>query len=125
MAGSKNILIVEDEPLISEMYGRMLEQSGFSVDYAYGGHEAIAKAGQQKYDLILLDIMMPGVDGMEVLKTLRGENGKGLAETKIVILTNLAQDKASREALEGQADGYLIKADVVPSKLASIISSLL
>lgn len=125
MAGSKHILLVEDEKLISEMYGRVLENSGFSVDYAFGGQDGIDKAGKKPYDLILLDIMMPGISGIDVLKSLRGDDGKGLKDTRIVILTNLAQDKASRQALEAKADGYLIKADVVPSKLIKIIEDLI
>jgi DNA-binding response OmpR family regulator len=125
MAGSKRILLVEDEQLISEMYGRVIERAGFELDYAINGHDGIIKAKKNQYDLILLDIMMPGMSGIDVLRNLRGEDGKGLGDTKIVILTNLAQDKASREALEAKADGYLIKADVVPSKLTKIINKLI
>jgi two-component system OmpR family response regulator/two-component system chemotaxis response regulator CheY/two-component system response regulator QseB len=68
--------------------------------------------------------MMPEKTGIEVLQALRGEDGKGSPKTKIVILTNLAQDKTSQEALKAQADGYIIKADIVPSQLAGIVSRL-
>jgi DNA-binding NarL/FixJ family response regulator len=69
--------------------------------------------------------MMPEKTGIEVLGELRGSDGKGSPETKIVILTNLAQDKTSQEALKAQADGYIIKADIVPSQLAGLIEKLL
>lgn len=125
MAGSKTILFVEDDKLIAEMYARTLKNSGFAVDFAYNGAEALVKAGQKHYDLILLDIMMPEKTGIEVLDELRGPDGTGYPDTKIIVLTNLAQDKTSQEALRAQADGYIIKADIVPSQLASLISKVL
>jgi len=125
MAGSKTILFVEDDKPIAEMYSRVLEREGYQVEFAYNGAEGIQKAQSKHYDLILLDIMMPEKTGIEVLHVLRGDDGKGSPETKIVILTNLAQDKTSQEALKAQADGYIIKADIVPSQLAGIISKLL
>lgn len=125
MAGSKTILFVEDDKPIAEMYSRVLEREGFHVEFAYNGAEGITKAHAKQYDLILLDIMMPEKTGIDVLNDLRGPDGKGSPETKIVILTNLAQDKTSQEALKAQADGYIIKADIVPSQLAGIISGLI
>jgi len=125
MAGSKNILFIEDDRLISEMYARLLRADGYNIDFAYNGAEGLQKTKNKHYDLILLDIMMPQLTGIEVLHELRGEDGHGNPDTKIIILTNLAQDKTSREALKSQADGYIIKADIVPSQLASIIGKLL
>ena len=125
MAGSKTILFVEYDKLIADMYARTLKNSGFTVDFAYDGAEALVRAGQRHYDLILLDIMMPEKTGIEVLDELRGPDGTGYPDTKIIVLTNLAQDKTSQEALRAQADGYIIKADIVPSQLASLISKVL
>ena len=124
MAGSKTILFIEDDRPIADMYSRVLEREGYQVDFAYDGAEGLQKARSKHYDLILLDIMMPEKTGIEVLQELRGEDGKGSPDTKIVILTNLAQDKTSQEALKSQADGYIIKADIVPSQLAGIVSKL-
>ncbi len=125
MAGSKTILFIEDDKPIAEMYARVLERDGFKVDFAYNGDEGVKKALAKHYDLILLDIMMPGKTGIEVLSELRGPEGKDHAETKIVILTNLAQDKTSQEALKAQADGYIIKADIVPSQLVGLVQKLI
>lgn len=125
MAGSKTILFIEDDRPISEMYARVLTRQGYHVDFAYDGAEGLQKAQAKAYDLILLDIMMPEMTGMEVLAKLRGEDGKGNPDTKIVILTNLAQDKTSQEALKAEADGYIIKADIVPSQLAELIAKLI
>lgn len=124
MAGSKTILFVEDDKPIAEMYARVLERHGYQVDFAYDGTEGLQKAAQKPYDLILLDIMMPNKTGIEVLHELRGADGQGHPDTKIVILTNLAQDKTSQEALKAQADAYIIKADIVPSQLADILKKL-
>ncbi len=124
MAGLRTILFIEDDKPISEMYTRTLERNGYVVDFAYNGAEGIQKANQKHYDLILLDIMMPEKSGIEVLQDLRGEDGLGHPDTKIIILTNLAQDKTSQEALKSQADGYIIKADIVPSQLVEIIGNL-
>lgn len=125
MAGSKNILFIEDDRPISEMYARVLSGDKYKTDFAYDGAEGLQKCKSKHYDLIILDIMMPEVSGIEVLRELRGEDGQGYPDTKILILTNLAQDKTSQEALKAQADGYIIKADIVPSQLAQIIDSLL
>ncbi len=128
MAGSKTtktILFVEDDRPIAEMYARVLQRQGYQVDFAYNGAEGLHKAQAQSYDLILLDIMMPEKTGIQVLRELRGPDGHGHPDTKIVVLTNLAQDKTSQEALKSQADGYIIKADIVPSQLAGIIARLI
>jgi CheY-like chemotaxis protein len=125
MAGSKTILFIEDDKPIAEMYSRVLEREGYHVDFAYNGEDGLKQAEAKRYDLILLDIMMPAKTGIDVLHELRGPDGTGHPETKIVILTNLAQDKTSQEALKAQADGYIIKADIVPSQLAGIISKLI
>jgi CheY-like chemotaxis protein len=125
MAGSKSILFVEDDHFISEMYSQILKQAGFELDFAYTGTTALAMAQQGSYDLILLDIMLPEMTGIEVLSKLRGPDGNGLPKTKIIVLTNLAQDAASEAAVRKQADGYLIKADVVPSKLLELIKTVI
>jgi CheY-like chemotaxis protein len=125
MAGSKTILFIEDDKPIAEMYARVLEREGYQVEFAYNGTEGLKKAQQKHYDLILLDIMMPEKTGIEVLQELRGPDGQGNPSSKIVILTNLAQDKTSQEALKAQADGYIIKADIVPSQLAGVVSKLI
>lgn len=125
MAGSKKILFIEDEAAISAMYARVLERDGYEVEFAYSGAEGLKKAHAKQYDLILLDIMMPETTGIEVLHELRTGDKPIERSTKIVIFTNLAQDKTSQEALKDQADGYIIKADIVPSQLSAIVGKLI
>lgn len=120
----KSILFIEDDTAISAMYAHALQRQGSSVDFAFNGREGLEKARAEAYDLILLDIMMPELTGMEVLEQFRANPGAS-AGAKVIILTNLAQDVTSKQALEAQADGYIIKADVVPSQLAEIVEEIL
>ena len=125
MAGSKTILFIEDDPFIVDMYTHVLERSGYAVDIAYDGKTGLNKARQNPYDLILIDIMVPQLTGIEVLEQLRQHSSRDLSHTKIVILTNLAQDEESRRALEAEADGYLIKADITPNKLVELLTQVM
>lgn len=119
-----NILIVEDDSFISDLYNRSLKKAGYKVTAAITGSEGLEEAKTEKYDLILLDIMVPDITGIEILNELRKEDNSGLPNTKIIITTNLDQDDSSRAELEAKADGYLIKADVTPRKLIEIIQQL-
>lgn len=123
MAGSKTILFIEDDPFVVDMYTHVLGKAGYSVDVAYDGKSGYQKAIAKTYDLLLLDIMVPEMTGIEVLEKLR-EAG-ATKSSKVVVLTNLAQDQESRRALEAQADGYLIKADITPSKLVELLGQVL
>src|SRR3989338_6995908 len=121
MAGSKTILFIEDDPFVVDMYQHVLTKAGYTVDTAFDGKEGLTKAQANKYDLLLVDIMIPEMTGIEVLEKLRAGDSQKLANTKVVILTNLAQDEESRRALEAQADGYLIKADITPNRLVELV----
>lgn len=120
----RTILFIEDDPFMIDMYSHVLEKNGYDVTSATDGLEGLKQASTGKYDLILLDIMMPEMLGIEVLEKLR-KDGTDLSNTKIVVLTNLAQSEDSRRALEAKADGYLIKADVTPSKLVELVGQIL
>ena len=79
------VLVVDDEPEMLEILKLMLKDSGIHVDTCESGYDAVKKTGEKKYDLILLDIRMPGLDGWGTLKKLKEENR--LKDTKIIILT--------------------------------------
>lgn len=120
----KTILCIEDDRLIGEMYVRSLEQAGYSVDWIINGNDAIVAARNKSYDLILLDVMLPEHKGNEILNILRGRGEDEIPNTKVLILTNFEQDEESRHAMELQADGYLIKADITPRRLIDVIKQL-
>lgn len=123
MADIKTILCIEDDLFIGEMYARSLRQAGYEVDLIPNGEDGLKAALTQKYDLILLDILLPEKFGTEILKHLRG--GEDLVpRSRILILTNFSQDEESRVAMQSKADGYLIKADITPRKLIDIIKQM-
>lgn len=120
----KTILCIEDDRLIGEMYVRSLRKAGYDVDWMVSGNDGLVAARNKPYDLILLDVMLPERRGSEILATLRTKEKDMIPNTKVLVLTNFEQDEESRMAMEHHADGYLIKADITPRKLLSIIESL-
>lgn len=124
MAGSKKILIVEDNPMIRDMYRIALVNDQYKVEVAAEAEATYQKIKAFQPDVILLDIMLPEVSGLEILKELRTNPARGCQDTKIVILTNLAQRSATDNAIQNGADGFIIKADIVPKDLSKVIKSL-
>ncbi|MDD5032104.1 MAG: response regulator [Patescibacteria group bacterium] len=122
MSVSKKILIIEDEEALSEMYKMKFEQEGYEVLAASDGTEGIDLAKKKKPDLILLDLVLPGMNGYEVLEKLRAaeETKKG----KIYILSNLGQSGEIKKGLEDGADGYMVKANLTPSQLAENVKKI-
>ncbi len=121
----KKILCIEDDHFIGDMYARVLTKAGYHIEVISNGLAALEAAKQNVYDVILLDIMLPEKNGVEILSELRGEDGKGMPHSKIIITTNFDEPEEDRLRLESMADGYLIKADVTPSKLVEIIAQVL
>jgi two-component system phosphate regulon response regulator PhoB len=103
----KTVLIVEDEEDIQQLVGFNLIKAGFHVEYADSGEQALDKIQEQHPDLILLDLMLPGMDGMEVCKILRSENKT--AEIPIIMLTAKGEETDIVDGLEVGADDYITK----------------
>lgn len=107
------ILLVEDDEDIVETIKYALEAKGFSVDVAYDGLHALRKARKENYDLMLLDIMLPGKNGYEVSRILKGEMSEGKLEPfKIVVITARKIDSAEREdflTTWSKADEFIYK----------------
>jgi len=123
MAGLRKILLVEDNLELRKMYETFLTLNGFTIVSAIDGEDGVAKAREFKPDLIFLDIMMPKMDGFEVLKILRHDPSYNCTKTKIVMLTNLGDSKLSPQTRKDM-DGYVIKAEIVLSDLLEVIKSL-
>lgn len=123
MAAIKSVLIIEDDRFIGEMYERSLVREGYEVKWAVSGKDGAIEAVRKQYDIILLDIMLPEAQGTAVLNVLRGETDK-IPKSRVIIMTNFDQDDDSRAAMEAKADAYLIKADITPRKLISIIQHM-
>lgn len=120
----KRILCIEDEHFISELYVRALEKAGYHVKVIVDGEQGLKEAQTDAYDLILLDIMVPNLTGNEILRRLRDQHETPKLHSKIIITTNLVQDDATREVIESQADGYIIKAEITPHQLVDFIQQL-
>ena len=117
----RSLLIKEDEHFISELYSRALKKAGYNVTIMMSGEDGLKAALNRQFDLILLDILVPGLSGMDVLEKIRANDSTTGKHSKIVITTNLEQDEKTREKLEHIADGYLIKAEMTPNELVKIV----
>ncbi len=104
---TKKILIIDDEPSFAEMLKTRLEASSYSVDVAPGGQEGLVMLDKCKYNLILLDVMMPDVDGFEVLSSI-GKISKN-QHTPVVMLTAKGETKNILKAQEMGAKDYILK----------------
>ncbi len=124
MAGSRNVLVVEDDALIRDLYKAALAEAGFNVEVADSFDELQSVTGKFTPDFIFLDVMLPGKSGLEILQLLRHDESLNSADAKIVILTNLAQKSVADNAMDNGADGYIIKADILPKDLPRVIKSL-
>lgn len=122
-SSKKHILIIEDDRFIGEMYRQALQIAGFTVEWATDGERGLLAAKDNYFDLILLDIMLPGKMGNEILRELK--SGPNPIKSRVVVTTNFEQDKESRASMEAQVDAYLIKADVTPRRLVEIIKDLI
>jgi len=117
---NERILIVDDEASIVTLLKFNIEKAGFVTDVAYDGLEAVKKAESGNYDLIVLDLMLPGLDGMEVCKTLRQEK----VETPILMLTAKGEELDKILGLELGADDYLTK-PFSPKEVVARIKAIL
>jgi DNA-binding response OmpR family regulator len=118
----RKVLCIEDEKFISELYERALKKAGYQVRVVTGGDNGLALAKTGQFDIVLLDIMIPNMLGIEVLHRIRAEAPN--LKSKIIITTNLEQDDQTREAIEREADGYLIKAEITPKQLVEFLNTL-
>ena len=115
MSGKKSIAIVEDDVMISTMYCAKLEQEGFDVNVADNGVFGVEMVAQEHPNLILLDINMPEMDGVEALKRIR-KLPKG-QEIPVIVLTNLGRQEVSRELDNLGVTEYIVKANMTPRQI--------
>ena len=120
----KKILIIEDDPSYQKLLNDQLTKNGQGISNAKDGREGLASALSQHPDLIILDIKMPGMDGIAMLDELRKDKyGKS---AKVIILTNLEpNDKILRKILEDLPTYYLVKSDIQLNELLEKIKDIL
>lgn len=117
------IIIVEDDPMISEIYEKKFVDSGFEVKVASSGDQVLALAKENPVDVILLDLIMPKMDGFEVIENLR--KGSYDKDIKIIISSNLSQREDQERAMNLGADGFIVKSEYTPSELVAEVQRLL
>ncbi len=117
------ILLVEDDIQPVEMYKRKFELEGFEVQVAEDGQEALNHLEIFTPDLVLLDIMIPKVNGLEVLRSIRQNPGK--KDMLVVILTNLGNETTSEEIYKLGASDYIVKAEMTPLDVTNKIKEIL
>ena len=120
---AKIILIVEDDKFLRELIVKKLEEEGYQTVEAVDGEEALETVKKTPSDLILLDLILPGVDGFEVLRQIKEE--PSLASIPVIILSNLGQREEVERGLKLGAADYLIKAHFTPGEIIKKIKETL
>ena len=123
-AAGRKILCIEDEHFISELYVRALTKAGYDVTVEVDGNRALALAQTDQFDIILLDLMVPNITGIEILRRLRDKSETPHLKAKVIITTNLDQSEDARAEIERQADGYLLKANITPHELVDTLADI-
>ncbi len=119
----KRILLVEDDPFLIDIYTQKLKSEGFEVEVSVDGEKVLRILQKKKPDLLLLDIVLPKLDGWEILK--RINENPNFKDLKIIILSNLGQREDIERGRELGAEKYLIKAHFTPSQVVEEIKKVL
>lgn len=121
MEEGKVILLVDDDLTLREMYEERLKAEGFEIVQASNGDEAIKKAKEIKPNIILLDIMMPKINGFDVLKELKAD--EELKAVPVIVLTALIQDVDKLQGQKLGAADYIVKSETMPGEVISKIKN--
>lgn len=120
---AKKILVIEDDKFLRELIVRKLSDDGFTTSEAIDGEEGIKKIREEKPDLILLDLILPSIDGFEVLSQIKED--ESLKSIPVIILSNLGQKEEVEKGLKMGAVDYLIKAHFTPGEIIEKIKNIL
>lgn len=120
---AKKILIIEDDKFLRELIARKLAKDGYDVSEAVDGEEGVKKAKETGPDLILLDLILPEMDGFEVLSKIKQDPASSLIP--VIILSNLGQKEDIEKGLKMGAADYLIKAHFTPGEIVEKIRSII
>ena len=118
---ANRILFVEDEQFIAELYAQVLEGAGYEVKIVGDGLEGLHAAQQEHFDIVLLDLMLPTMMGMDILRALRDKVKTPGFTAPVIILTNLDEDDLTKHEINEMAQGYLTKAEISPKQLVEYL----
>lgn len=122
-SGKTKILIVEDDKFLRDLILQKLQREGFDTVPALGGEEGLKLIKEKMPDLVLLDLILPGLDGFEVLKQIKAD-----AQTKqipVIVLSNLGQKEDMDRAFSGGAEDFMVKANFTPGEIIAKIKEIL
>ena len=120
---NKKVLIVEDDMALFNMYSVELKIKGYDVLNVNDGIQAMPKAKEYKPDIILLDIMLPGMNGLNILTEVKSD--PQTSEIPVIMLTNYGSEDNVKKALESGAADYIMKYKILPSELSDKIEVVL
>ncbi len=119
----EKILLIEDDPFLSEIYVTKFEEAGFEISVAQDGMLGLQKIKEHAPDLLLLDIVMPNMDGFEFLRTIKED--PEFTHIPIVILSNLGEQENVEKGFELGAEAYIIKAHYTPTEVVAKVKEIL
>lgn len=123
MAKKTVILLVEDDNLLIRMYQEKFTRDGYKINIALNGEEGFRKLEEERPALILLDVMMPKMDGFEVLKRIKAD--QSMKNIPVILLTNLGGEDDARKGLEMGAVAYLVKSEYTPGEVVAKVKEIL
>jgi DNA-binding response OmpR family regulator len=124
MSDQSKILLVEDDPMVVKMYQRKLTMEGFSLTLAFNGEEGLEALKKDKPDIVLLDVMMPKMNGIEMLKIVKAD--ANLKDVPVVILTNLGDRQEDvQKCKDIGAEDYWVKASMPLNEISRRIKNIL
>ncbi len=119
----KRIILIEDEDFIRDLYKRQLDLAGFTTDAFPNGTTGLEALKKNQYDLLLLDVMLPDINGLEILRRIKADQAtSGMA---VVLLTNLGQESIIKESFALGSVGYLIKASYTPDQIVQEVKNFI
>ena len=123
---NKKILVVEDEVYLVELYTEILQKVGYQVSSSYTGDEGIKLVEQEKFDLILLDLMLPSgtINGTYFLHLIKTDTEK-YHNPLVVVLTNLTSEVIVKDIFSQKADGFLMKTELTPEQIVKEVKNYL
>lgn len=117
------ILIIEDDQFLSELITKKLDEEGFEVILATDGEKGWEKLSKEGPDLVLLDLLLPNIDGFEVLE--RKKKNEALAKIPVIVISNYGQESKIQRAMSLGASDYLVKANFTTGEIADKVRSVL
>lgn len=119
----KTILIIEDDQFLRELYAEVLKDEGYEIKEEVDGSAGLAAMERGGFDLVLLDVMLPKMDGLEILKKLKEEDK--LTKKPIFLLTNLSAEAIADKNGRIEADEYIVKSSITPDELIGRVKKYL